>query len=182
MLAREIQRLSHAAYKFANFAGNLLLLLMFSVVFFGVFCRYALHYSLAWPEETSMIFIVWMSLFGASMGLKDRAHVGTVAFLSLLPEYARKVMGLLIDALVGFFGGYLMVFGWKISVFVGAGQRTVYWGIPYFYLYLCLSIGGLLLLIQAVALISEDIRRLLNPGKPDASSTDLMGQGPVVEE
>jgi TRAP-type C4-dicarboxylate transport system permease small subunit len=182
MRSKGIESLSRGAYKFANFAGNLLLLLMFSIVFFGVFCRYVLHHSLAWPEETSMILIVWMSLFGASMGLKDRGHVGTAAFLSLLPEYARKAMGIFIDGLAGFFGGYLLVFGWKISVFVGAGQRTVYWGIPYFYLYLSLSVGGLLLLIQAVALISEDIRRFRNPERPDAPSADLMGHGPVVEE
>ena len=47
-----------------------------------------------------------------------------------------------IDIMVVFFAGYLLIFGWKLSVFVGPKQATTFWNIPYFYLYLSTCAGG----------------------------------------
>jgi TRAP-type C4-dicarboxylate transport system permease small subunit len=165
MVVRMIQWLSRVAYKAANLAGNVLLGCTFLILLAGVVFRYVFHYPLAWPEETSMIFLVWMVFFGASMGLKERSHVGIMAFLFLFPARVRDAVSIIVDCLVGFFAAYLMVFGWKISVFAGSTQSTIYWGVPYFYLYLSVAVGGFLLLIQACALIMEDIQNVLSSQK-----------------
>ena len=162
MRFRKIQMLSRVTYRIANTAGNVLLGMMFIFLLMGVICRYVLRYPLAWPEETSMILLVWMVFFGASMALKDRRHVGIIVFVALFPSRVRNAIMIAVDSLMGLFSGYLMVFGWKISVFAGASQTTQYWGIPYFYVYLSVSVGGLLLLIQAFSLILEDIQAVLS--------------------
>jgi TRAP-type transport system small permease protein len=156
---RGVQWVSKVAYKTANLLGSLILALMLIFLLAGVVFRYVLHSPLAWTDESAMILVIWMVLFGASIGVKERTHVGTESFLSLFPIHVRKIILILVDSLIAFFGAYLMVFGWKISI-VGAGQHTVYWGIPYFYLYLSISIGGALLLIQAISLIIDDLQRL----------------------
>ena len=165
-MLRVIERLSKAANKAANLLGNLILFFMLVILLAGVIFRYVLHSPLPWTDETAMILVVWMVFFGASIGVKERTHVGTEAFLSFFPFFVTKIIFLVIDLLIAFFAAYLIVFGWKISI-VGAGQRTIYWGIPYFYLYLSISVGGFLMLIQAITIIIDDLQRLKKSKNPD---------------
>jgi TRAP-type transport system small permease protein len=164
-MLRSIQWVSRAAYSVAHFLGNVILAVMFLFLVAGVLFRYVLGSPLSWTDEAAMILIVWMAFFGASMGVKERTHVGAEVFLALFPSYLRKVVMIVIDSLVGFFSVYLMIFGWRIAV-VGAGQKTLFWGISYFYLYLSVAVGGFLLLIQVILLIIEDLQRFHNPEKP----------------
>ena len=161
-----IEWISKAAVKTANLLGNIILALIFLLLLAGVIFRYVLSSPLSWTDESAMILVVWMVFFGASIGVKERTHVGTEAFLSFFPNYVRSVIILVTDLIIGFFAAYLMFFGWKISI-VGAGQRTIYWGIPYFYLYLSISMGGFLLLIQSIAIIIADLNRLKSSRNPD---------------
>jgi TRAP-type C4-dicarboxylate transport system permease small subunit len=67
--------------------------------------------------------------------------------------------------MVVFFAGYLLIFGWKLSVFVGAKQTTTFWDIPYFYLYLSTCVGGGLLLIQGILLLTESLVNSFGPSE-----------------
>jgi TRAP-type transport system small permease protein len=165
---RGIQWVSKAAYNVAHILGNIILAVMFLFLLVGVFFRYLLGSPLSWTDETAMILIVWMAFFGASMGVRERTHVGTEAFLALFPFYTRKIIIMASDCLIGFFSVYLIIFGWKISL-VGIGQRTVYWGVSYFWLYLSVAVGGFLLLIQVISLLIEDVQRYRNPEKESRS-------------
>lgn len=161
---RGIQWLSKAAFKIAHLLGNLILAAMFLFLLAGVIFRYVLNSPLSWTDESAMILVVWMAFFGAGMGVKERTHVGTDAFLRLFPLFLRRIIVIGVDSLIGLFAAYLMVFGWRISI-TSAGQKTVFFGISYFYLYLSVSIGGLLLLVQAISIIVEDFQRLRDPEK-----------------
>jgi TRAP-type C4-dicarboxylate transport system permease small subunit len=163
MRFQKIQQLSKLTFVIANVMGNLLLLLMFVFLLMGVVSRYILHQALAWPEETCMILAAWMGFFGATVGLKERAHVGTTAFVSLLPPRVRNCVSIATDALAGFFAGYLILYGLKISLSVGTAQTTPYWGISYFYLYISVAVGGFFLFIQALSLTLEDVFRAFSP-------------------
>ena len=153
--------MSKIAYLLANVVGIVLLSLMLLFLLTGVVARYLLQHAFPWTEETCTILVVWMGFFGASMGLKERSHVGLVAAISFLPPRVRNSITIAVDCLVGFFAGYLILFGWKLSCFAGSTEKTVFWQIPYFYLYLSVAVGGALLLLQALALILEDIKCIL---------------------
>jgi TRAP-type C4-dicarboxylate transport system permease small subunit len=163
---KAISWVSKAAEKTATFLGALILAVMLAFMTAGVVFRYLLNSPLAWTDETAMILIVWMVFFGASIGVRERTHVGTAAFLSLFPSRFRKIIVISTDLLIAFFSAYLMVFGWKISL-VGTGQQTVYWGVSYFYLYLSISAGGLLLLIQSISIIIDDLQQFGGWKNPD---------------
>jgi TRAP-type C4-dicarboxylate transport system permease small subunit len=171
---RGIQLVSRAAYKVAHFLGNLILVVMFIFLLVGVFCRYILRSPLGWTDETAQILIVWMAFFGASIGVKERTHVGTEAFLALFPTHVRKIIVIACDCLIAFFSAYLIIFGWKISM-VGLGQKTVYWGVTYFWLYLSVAAGGFLLLIQVISLLIDEVQRLRNPEMQYHSERPLRG-------
>ncbi len=56
-----------------------------TVLGFGnVVCRY-LGYSLAYTEELLVMLMVWLTLLGAAVGFKRRAHLGLTYFRELLP-------------------------------------------------------------------------------------------------
>ncbi|MEW6351340.1 MAG: TRAP transporter small permease [Thermodesulfobacteriota bacterium] len=52
--------------------------------FGNVVCRY-LGYSLAYTEELLVMLMVWLTLLGAAVGFKRRAHLGLSYFRELLP-------------------------------------------------------------------------------------------------
>jgi TRAP-type C4-dicarboxylate transport system permease small subunit len=165
----KIREVSRITFWIANVAGTILLSLIFVCLLTGVVFRYVLQHPLPWPEETCTIVVVWMAFFGASIGLKERSHTAIMGFLSLLPSGLRNTISIAVDGLVGIFAGYLIVFGWNLAVLAGTGQRTVFWGIPYFYVYLSVSVGGLLLLVQALALIYDGAQELLSREKKKGS-------------
>jgi len=164
-LSRKINWLSNFFYKVTYWAGATLLSLIFLMMILQVFCRYALSRALSWPEETSLVFFSWVVFLGASMALKDRGHIGITFLIDLFPVRFRNMIKILIDFMVVFFAGYLLIFGWKLSVFVGAKQTTTFWNIPYFYLYLSTCVGGGFLLIQGILLFMESLVNFLNPSE-----------------
>ena len=162
-LSRKISWLSNFFYKITYWAGATLLSLIFFMMLLQIFCRYALNRALSWPEETSLIFFSWVVFLGASLAVKDREHVGINFVIDLFPIRLKNMIHVLIDSMVVFFSGFLLIYGWKLSVFVGAKQATTFWNIPYFYLYLSTCVGGGLLLIQGILSLTERLANSLGP-------------------
>jgi TRAP-type C4-dicarboxylate transport system permease small subunit len=146
---------------FTSWIGMVFLSLMFVILLLQVFFRYVLNNSLPWPEEIAVVLLVWSAFIGASIALKNRLHVSIVVFIDMLPKKIKPFSLLVVDLLVGLFSGYLMIYGWAIAEFVGARQKTPFTDIPYFYLYLSVAAGGLLLLIHALVLIVDDLVSVL---------------------
>lgn len=155
-----IVRLSRVVDRFTGWVGIMLLAFMFIILLLQVFCRYVINYSLPWPEEVAVIGLSWIGFLGASIAVRERMHVGLTAMIDSFSRKKRAAVMLFIDALIGFFGAYLMIYGWKIAVFVGDKQKTPFTDIPYFYLYISIAIGGILFVVHSLALILEDIRIL----------------------
>jgi TRAP-type C4-dicarboxylate transport system permease small subunit len=156
MFGRKVDVLADFFYRIAYWASATMIVIIFLTTLLQVFCRYVLGRSLSWTEETSLIFFPWVVFLGASMVLKERGHVAIMFVVALFPVRLRHIMRVFIDAMIAFFAGYLLVFGWKLSVFVGAHQATTFWNVPYFYLYLSVCAGGVLLLIQGMLLLARD--------------------------
>ena len=162
MLISKLEWLSDFFYKIAYWAAATLLALIFLTMLLQVFCR-AIGQALSWPEETALIFFPWVVFLGASMALKERAHIGINFVIDLFPIWLRNIALILIDIMVVFFAGYLLIFGWKLSVFVGTKQATTFWNVPYIYLYLSTCAGGVFLLIQGILLTFQDMATLFGP-------------------
>lgn len=155
-----VGRVSRKVARFTGWVGIVLLGLMFIILLLQVFCRYVLNHSLPWPEEVAVIFSAWLGFLGASIAVRERMHVGFTAIVDSLSRRTRAFFMLFIDGLIGFFGGYLLLYGWKIALFVGDKQKTPFMDIPYFYLYISIAIGGGLILVHSFALILENLGRL----------------------
>lgn len=117
---------------------------MVIVVFAQVVCRFVLRASLPWSEEMSRYMMVWISMLGASIGLRQGAHIGVEAMVLLLPVPLKKCATLLGHAVAVLFSVWLVYYGWVLLQIVAHQESPameVSMAIPYG----ALVVGGILM-------------------------------------
>jgi TRAP-type transport system small permease protein len=77
------------------------------VVAVQVFGRYVLNDTPVWAESAALVLILYVTLLGAAVGVRDAGHIGMESLLVLVPERVRNRLEILIYALVGTFGAIM---------------------------------------------------------------------------
>jgi len=103
MLARFTAPLARGCMYFAV-AG---LVGIVAVVAIQVFGRYVLNDTPVWAESTALVLILYVTLLGAAVGVRDAGHIGMESLLVLVPERVRNRLEILIYFLVGAFGAIM---------------------------------------------------------------------------
>ena len=67
-------------------------LVMLVAVSIQVLTRYCFNFTFSWSEELARICFVWITLFGISLGAKNRQHLRVVAFITFMPKKVRRVV------------------------------------------------------------------------------------------
>lgn len=75
-----------------------------AIVAWQVFGRYVLNSSPTWTENLALVLILYVTLLGAAVGVRDAGHIGMESILLLLPSGPRRYAGMGVHALVGAFG------------------------------------------------------------------------------
>ena len=57
-----------------------------------VFGRYVLNNSPTWAESLALVLILYVTLLGAAVGVRDAGHIGMESLLVLVPERLREKM------------------------------------------------------------------------------------------
>ncbi len=120
------------------------LLVIVAVVFYQVFGRYVLNASPTWTESFALVLVLYVTLIGAAVGVRDAGHVSMESLLVLLPEGPREKIELVIHALVALFGAAMVYNGWLLGSSVGM-VRIANLGLPEFVRYVPLVASGLLI-------------------------------------
>lgn len=85
-----------------------------TVVTYQVFGRYVLNDTPTWAESLALVFVLYVTMFGAAVGVRDAGHIGLESVLVMvLPERHRIWVEILIHLLVATFG---LVMGWNAWV------------------------------------------------------------------
>lgn len=92
-----------------NTAGALLAA-MTAIVLLQVVFRYVLNDSLIWTEEVSKTMMVWAAFLVAPWAYRHGANVGIDLLAEALPAKARRLLGMLLNALVLWI---VAAFGWE---------------------------------------------------------------------
>ncbi len=103
MLARFTAPLARACM-FVAVAG---LVGIVGVVAIQVFGRYVMNDTPVWAESTALVLVLYVTLLGAAVGVRDAGHIGMESLLVLVSERIRNRMELLIHALVATFGAIM---------------------------------------------------------------------------
>src|SRR5262249_20768618 len=66
------------------------LLVIVTIVFYQVFGRYVLNSSPTWTENLALVLILYVTLIGAAVGVRDAGHIGMDSLLVSPPEPLRE--------------------------------------------------------------------------------------------
>src|SRR2546421_8598820 len=125
------------------------LLVIVAIVFYQVFGRYVLNSSPTWTENLALVLVLYVTLIGAAVGVRDAGHIGMESLLVLAPEKLRNRIELLIHALVMAFGAAMVWDGLLLGDSVLA-YKIPNLGLPEGIRYAPLVISGLLVISFSV--------------------------------
>ncbi|PIT04424.1 C4-dicarboxylate ABC transporter permease [Bradyrhizobium nitroreducens] len=120
------------------------LLVIVAIVFYQVFGRYVLNSSPTWTENLALVLILYVTLIGAAVGVRDAGHIGMDSLLVMLPDRAREKIEIVIHVLVAVFGVAMAYNGWILGASVGT-VKIPNLGLPEVIRYVPLIASGLLI-------------------------------------
>jgi len=94
------------------------LMAIVACVAFQVFGRYIMNDTPTWAEAFALVLVIWVTMFGAAVGVRDAGHIGMESLLVLVPEHIRVRLELVIHALVGIFGALMAYNGGLLAISV----------------------------------------------------------------
>lgn len=78
--------------------------LLIVAVLYQVIGRYVLNDTPTWAESGAVLLVLYVTMLGMAVGVRDAGHIGLESLLVLVPEGVRLKMELLIHSLVLVFG------------------------------------------------------------------------------
>ena len=125
------------------------LLVIVAIVASQVFGRYVMNDSPTWTETLALVLILYVTLVGAAVGVRDAGHIGMESLLVLVPEGPRKYLEMVIHVLVAIFGAAMVYNGWVLGTSV-AGYKLPNIGLSEAVRYAPLVISGALIVLFCV--------------------------------
>jgi len=130
-----------------------------AVAFSNVISRYFLNASLAFTSEITVNLAVWMTMIGAVIAVRERAHLGFPLLKDKSNGVVRHTLTILITLVMVAFLLVLVYYGWdQVSSQRASGRRTPSMDIPQWWFSLALPVGAALAIVRAVEVAVEDIR------------------------
>jgi len=83
------------------------LVAIIAAVAYQVFGRYVLNDTPTWAEALAMVLVLYVTMLGAAVGVRDAGHIGMESLLILVPEAVRLKLEIVIHALVAVFGALM---------------------------------------------------------------------------
>lgn len=107
--------------RFEELASTTLIGLAVVVTFLEVIMRYVFGGSLGWANEVTIVSVIWATMIGASLGVREGIHIGVDVVVERLPRRVGRVVNLV--ALVACAVWVFLVFLWGVD-FVSFQFRT----------------------------------------------------------
>ena len=130
-------------------AGTALVLIS-SVIPWGVFTRYVLDSAASWPEPMAVLLTIVLTFFGAAACYRIGVHVSVLVARNALPAPLRRATELLSEALMALISLFMVIWGLTLV------ETTWYQSIADFpalsvgVTYLPIPIGGLITLLFVI--------------------------------
>ena len=133
------------------------LLVIVVIVFYQVFGRYVLNSSPTWTENFALMLVLYVTLIGAAVSVRDAGHIGIKSLLVLMSAQVRNRVELVIHGIVIAFGAFMIYNGLVLGQSVYT-YKIPNLGLPEFIRYVPLVISGVLIISFSI----EHVIALLN--------------------
>ena len=125
------------------------LFVIVAIVAYQVFGRYVMNDSPTWAENLALVLILYVTLIGAAVGVRDAGHIGMESLLVLVPEGPRNKIEMLIHVLVAIFGAAMVYNGWVLGASV-ASYKLANINLSEAYRYAPLVISGAMIILFSI--------------------------------
>ena len=133
------------------------LMAIVAVVGWQVFGRYVLNASPTWAENLALVLILYVTLIGAAVGVRDAGHIGMDSLLVLVPERIRNRLEMVIHVLVMAFGAFMAWNGYVLGESV-AGYKLSNIQLSEAVRYVPLVISGAMIVIFSIEHVVARVR------------------------
>ncbi|MBC7436202.1 MAG: TRAP transporter small permease [Bdellovibrionales bacterium] len=89
------------------------LVLLIIAVLYQVFGRYVLNSTPTWAESLALVLVLYVTMLGTAVGVRDAGHIGLESLLVLLPERMRTKFEILVHCITLTFG---VIMAWNCAL------------------------------------------------------------------
>jgi len=145
LLTRVCARIARTCLQLGVFG----LVLLLAAVLWQVFGRYVLNNTPTWAESLALLLVLYVTMLGCAVGVRDAGHIGMELLGPLLPERFHLAMGILIHLLTLSFGA---IMAWNCALMYASvsGYRIPTLGISESWRYVPLVAAGTLIVLFSV--------------------------------
>jgi TRAP-type C4-dicarboxylate transport system permease small subunit len=133
----------------ATIAGGALVLIS-AVIPWAVFTRYVLNSAASWPEPMAVLLTIVLTFFGAAACYRLGLHMNISFFADMLPGVLRRLLAFIVEALMGLFAVFMVVWGAKLVATTWDNSIADFPSLSVGVTYLPIPIGGALLLLFVI--------------------------------
>ncbi|MHC4658130.1 MAG: TRAP transporter small permease [Planctomycetota bacterium] len=146
----KIRTLDERLLTATQFAVALLLVTMFVVIIWEVITRHVFSRPAFWTEEFARYVMFYMVLVGSAVAIRQELHPALRFVTQKFSARFQRIWRLFIDILVSLVLIVIFLEGLKMARDEWIGHTPAL-QVPYFWVYLALPIGALLMMVQIVA-------------------------------
>jgi len=140
-------------------ASGGLLFLGITIIFYGVIMRYIFNDARSWVDEVSQYMIIWGTLIGTSVALRNDHHIKVDMLFDRFPKRVKYFVTLFAHTVGVSFGLFLLYYGGGLVNFTHiSGQLSTDVGIPLYQVYSILPLMGFLLTLRFLVKLYEAIK------------------------
>lgn len=139
-------------------ATAILFTIMVLAVVWQVFTREVVQSPAAWTSELAQYVFVWTALVGAALVFAERGHIAVTFVVERLPRPVRTGVAVLIQLIILFFAGAVLVYGGILAAQNSWTQRLTALPGTIGQAYLILPVVGVVIALIAVLHLLEDLR------------------------
>jgi TRAP-type C4-dicarboxylate transport system permease small subunit len=134
------------------------LVCLIAAVTYQVFGRHVLNRTPTWAESISLLLVLYVTMLGAAVGVRDAGHIGFEVLIEALPPNGQRALLIFIHLLVMVFGALMAWFCTVLAESVST-YRVPTLGISEAWKYVPAIIAGALITLFSIEHIVAIVRR-----------------------
>ena len=144
-----LTRFNAALAKFCMVAAVTGLLVIVVCVLYQVFGRYILNDTPTWAEALALVLVLWVTMLGAAVGVRDAGHIGMESLLGWGLSEKRRKLEILIQGRSAMFGAMM---AWQGTILAESvmGYKIPTLGIPEGLNHVPVAIAGALIVLFSI--------------------------------
>ena len=148
-LNRLWQTVDRGVFALVRYACIALLGVLVAVVFYIFFGRYVLSRSPMWGEPLSRFCLVWISILGSALVVRENAHLRVTMFDEHMSKKSLFSTDILATLCIVVFGIFMIIYGWKLTM-KATHNNIAGINIPYAWMYVSMPITGVLYILGLI--------------------------------